>query len=279
MKTAIALGTFDGLHAGHRAVLEEIKGFNNIAVTFDIPPKAVLTGEAKLLILPEDRRQRLNSLGIDRVVMQRFADVKDISAEDYLMTLKNNYNPSRIVCGFNYRFGKGALGDTELLSRFCRQNSIELVVVPPIEINGKAISSTAIRNMISNGEIKGAVDCIYGGFKFSSPVLHGDARGRTLGFPTANQLYPQELVVPKLGVYLSQIEIDGKKYSAITNIGFRPTFKTNKIGCETYIKNFEGDIYGKTITTSFLRFIRPEQKFSSADELKKSVLNDIKLLD
>ncbi len=279
MKTAIALGTFDGLHAGHRAVLDKTQGFYGIAVTFEIPPKAVLTNNCQLLILPQDRKQRLKDLGIARVVMQDFEAVKNISALDYLELLKKEYNPSRIVCGFNYRFGKDAMGNTEMLSSFCKQNGIELVVVPQISENGDKISSTAIRKWVLGGEMQKATRAIYGGFKFTSPVLHGDARGRMLGFPTANQAYPEMLIKPCCGVYTSRVSIDGKQYDAITNIGYRPTFETEKTGCETYIKDFGGDIYGKAMTIELLKFIRAEQKFLSLEELKAAILNDIKCLN
>lgn len=279
MKTAIALGTFDGLHAGHRAVLNETKGFHSIAVTFKIPPKSVMSGKIQLLILPDDRKNRLEQLGIDRVVMQDFNSVKEIPANEYLENLKKNYNPSRIVCGFNYRFGKGAIGDTDLLAEFCGQNGIELIVVPPVKNDDGIISSTVIRGYIADGEIKKASDSICGGFKFTAPVLHGDARGRTIGFPTANQEYPEMLVVPKLGVYMSRVTVDGRCYNSITNVGVRPTYKTKSIGCETYIKEFNGNLYGKSITTELLCFIRPEQKFEGLKELKNAILNDIKLLD
>ncbi len=278
MKTAIALGTFDGLHTAHRKVLENTQGFYSIAVTFDIPPKATSSPRSQLLILPDDRVCRLKELGINEVVMQSFNGIKSIKAEDYLKKLKTAYNPARIVCGFNYRFGKGALGDTKLLDSFCRQNGIELIVVPPIKQNGDIVSSTAIRAQITNGEMAKASSAIYGGFKFAAPVLHGDARGRTLGFPTANQIYPELLVTPKLGVYISRVSIEGRRYSAITNVGFRPTFKTENITCETYIKDFSGDLYEKTLITELLSFVRPEQKFLSKDELKTAVLNDIRLL-
>lgn len=278
MKTAIALGTFDGLHAGHRAVLKETQNFHSIAVTFDIPPKAVLSGNPQLLILPDERKNRLMQLGINQVVMQDFNAVKNISAIDYLENLKRNYNPSRIVCGFNYRFGKDALGDVNLLESFCQQNGIELIVVPPVTADGHAVSSTAIRKMITEGQMSRAASSIYGGFSFNGVVNHGDARGRQMGFPTANQDYPDLLVTPKFGVYISRVKIDGKVYDAITNIGVRPTYKTEKTGCETYIKDFNGDIYGDDINVELLKFVRPEQKFLSLQELKKAITNDIKLL-
>lgn len=279
MKTAIVLGTFDGLHAGHRAVIEKAVGFFGIAVTFDIPPKSVLTGEPQLLILPEERAKRIKLLGINQVEMQSFNKVKDINANDYLCILKQKYNPSRIVCGFNYRFGYKAEGDTELLFDFCKKNGIEFICVPPVIKDGSVLSSTNIRNLIREGRMAEASSQIYGGFSFTAPVLHGDARGRLLGFPTANQAYPNDLVRLKHGVYISRITVDDKEYKAITNVGIRPTYKTDTVGCETFIKDFSNDIYGKEMKTELLRFVRAEKKFSSAEELKKSILNDVKQLD
>lgn len=279
MKTAIVLGTFDGLHAGHRAVIEKADGFYSVAVTFDIPPKSFFTGEPQLLMLPADRADRLKKLGIDKVDMQRFGEVKDVEAAEYLKHLKQKYNPQRIVCGFNYRFGKNAVGDTKLIADFCKANDIEFICVPQVAVDGAVVSSTGIRNLLKEGKILEAAPQIYGGFSFTAPILHGDARGRNLGFPTANQEYPKDLLKIKFGVYISRVEIEGKCYKAITNVGVRPTYKTEEIGCETYIKNFSLDVYGKLMKTELLQFIREEQKFNSIDELKRAILNDVKLLD
>ncbi len=279
METAIVLGTFDGLHAGHRAVIEKANGFYSVAVTFDIPPKSFFTGEPQLLILPHDRIERLKKLGIDKVDVQCFADVKDIDADTYLKLLKQKYHPKRIVCGFNYHFGKNAKGDTTLIAKFCNENDIEFICVPPVEEREVTISSTYIRKLIQDGNMSDAASMMYGGFSFTAPVLHGDARGRNLGFPTANQEYPKELLRIKFGVYISRVEIDGKCYKAITNVGIRPTYQTDDVGCETFIKDFSGDIYSKQMKTELLQFIRQEKKFSSVDELKNAILNDVKLLD
>lgn len=279
MKTAIVLGTFDGLHEGHRAVLEKAKGFFSIAVTFDIPPKSFFTKKQQLLMLPNDRVERLKRLGIDRVDIQKFADIKDIEATKYLELLKQKYNPQRIVCGFNYRFGKNATGDITLIDNFCRQNDIEFICVSQVRFKDETLSSTYIRNLIYKGNIAEANSHIYGGFSFVAPVIHGDARGRELGFPTANQEYPEQLLNLRFGVYLSRVYIDEKSYLAVTNIGIRPTYQTDTVGCETYIKDFSGDIYGKLMRTELLEFIREEQRFSSPEELKKAIINDVKRLD
>lgn len=279
MKTAIVLGTFDGLHAGHRAVIEKADGFYSVAVTFDIPPKSVQTGEPQLLMSHKDRIERLKKLGIDRVDTQKFEDVQDIDANSYLELLKEKYNPQRIVCGFNYRFGKGATGDTKLMADFCYKNNIEFLCVPAVADESGTISSTGIRSLLRDGKMSEAAGQIYGGFAFTAPVIHGDARGRTLGFPTANQEYPKDFVRIKFGVYISRVTIDGKQYDAITNVGIRPTFKTDMVGCETFIKDFCGDLYGSEMKTELVEFIRDEQKFSSIDELKNAILNDVKLLN
>lgn len=277
MKTAIAFGTFDGLHGGHRAVIAETLPYNSIAVTFRIPPKSVILNKPELLILPEEREKRLYDLGVKQVVMQDFNDVRNIDAEEYLESICKKYNPQKIVCGFNYRFGLGAKGDTVLLNDFCRQNGIEFCCVKPQLDGDTVISSTFIRECIKNGRVEKANSLLYGGFSFLAEVIHGDARGRTLGFPTANYLYPELLVQAKFGVYISRIIVDGKSYDAITNIGIRPTFKTDSVRCETYIKDFSGDIYGKTVKTELVKFVRSEQKFNSLEELKSAITNDVNL--
>lgn len=279
MKTAIALGTFDGLHRGHRAVIEKTLPFYSIAVTFRLPPKSVIGDNPELLILPDERISRLKALGVKEVVMQNFESVCDITATEYLDTLKQKYNPARIVCGFNYRFGSGAQGDTNLLADFCNKNGIEFCCVPPEFDEGQVISSTLIREHIKSGNVKKAAECMYGGFSFEAPVTHGDERGRTIGFPTANQHFPDMLVKPKFGVYISRVTIDGKIYNAITNVGLRPTFKTENIGCETFIKNFSGDLYEKNIKTELLSFVREERKFNSIDQLKNAIQDDVRQLD
>ncbi len=279
MKTAIALGTFDGVHKGHLSVIKAASGFNSIAYTFTIPPKAVSADKKELLMLPEYREQVLKSNGISRVVLNDFEDVRDISAEDFLKKLCMEYAPARIVCGFNYRFGRGALGNTELLRRFCSQKGIEFICCDKFEIDGSPVSSTDIRGLIKQGDIPAANALMAAPFGFEGEVLNGDKRGRTIGFPTINQKFPEMLVTPKFGVYSAEVLIDGVKFKGITNIGVRPTFKTEQVMCETYIKDFSGDIYGKKVTLRPLRFIRAEKEFSSLEELKAAIKTDIECIN
>lgn len=277
METAIVLGTFDGLHKGHRAVISKAEGFYTVAVTFDTPPKAFFTGTSELLMTPSDKIKGLKALGVSEVLTLDFSRVFDISYEDFFFMLKDKYSPSLIACGFNYRFGRGAAGDINSLSALCKKNGIEFKCAE--SVGGETpVSSSALRRMIAEGDIKVANEQIFGGFGFTSPVLHGDARGRSLGFPTINQKFPERIVKPKFGVYKSRVIINEKEYESITNIGIRPTFETDFVGCETFIKDFNADIYDVNVTLKLVDFIRKEEKFSTVEALRAAVMNDIRLI-
>ena len=271
MKTAVAFGTFDGIHAGHRAVLKHILPYNSIAVTFSSPPHS----ESSLLMSATDKLFALKEIGVKKVVSLDFSRVKNLSPKEFLDVIKNKYSPDIMCCGFNFRFGKNASGDTETIKEYCKQNNIECFVASPVTENGMAVSSTSIRNYIKQGDVEKANGMMFKSFSFTSPVCHGDARGRTLGFPTANQIYPENLVKPRFGVYETLVNIDGKDYRAISNIGIRPTFSTETVGAETFIIGFSGNVYGSKIKLTLVRFLRDEKKFSDIDELKKQIKDDL----
>jgi riboflavin kinase/FMN adenylyltransferase len=272
---AVALGTFDGLHSGHKAVLQNIlkNGYIPLALTFDLPPKT--NKKTNLLMLPEDKISGLNKLGIKAEIMD-FEKVKDISDVDFLSFIKNKFSPKIITTGYDFRFGKGATGDTSLLAEFCKTNNISYICTDAVTVDSIPVSSTRIRQLISSGEIKKANQMLGFSFSFSGEVNHGDERGRTIGFPTVNVAYPIELVTPKFGVYASLTEIDGKLYKSVTDIGVRPTFKTDYVISETNIMNFKGDLYEKTVRIHLVDFIREERKFSGINELKEAIFNDKK---
>lgn len=276
MKTALALGTFDGVHKGHRAVLELPPEYKKIAVVFPLPPKAALSGEPIALMTPEDKCRVLKSIGTDEVFMLDFGKVRNMPPYNFLEFLRDTFSPDYISCGFNYRFGKNASGDTALLSEFCKENGIAFKICEPVTADGETVSSTEIRAFLKNGEPEKANRLMTEPFSYTAPVIKGDERGRTLGFPTANQKYPEVLIPVRFGVYKSSAVINGKAYSAITDIGVRPTFKTEYIISETFIKDFSADIYGREMTVSLLGFIRGEIKFSSAEELVAQIKKDIR---
>ena len=275
MKNAVALGTFDGLHKGHLAVLNIMDGYKKIALTFENPPKSVIRGQFDLLMSPKLKARRLLSMGIEPVFL-KFSEISDVSALDFLNMVKQDYSPDLISCGFNYRFGKGGKGDLNLLKSFCDKSGITLKIAEPVKFDGEIVSSTRIRDLLKDGETEKANRLLSEPFTFQSEVIKGDGRGKTLGFPTINQVYPKELVKIKSGVYKSKITVDGKVFDSITNLGRRPTFPLDYIISETYILNFSGNLYGKSPQISLLRFLRNEIKFSSAEELKTRIENDIK---
>lgn len=276
MKRAIALGTFDGVHKGHRAVLNLPDDMQKTAVIFALPPKALLSGAPRSIMTAKDKCAALKKIGIDEIFTLDFDRVKDMPPEDFLVFLKEKFSPALISCGFNYHYGKNAAGNTQMLGDFCKRNGIEFNCHGAVSEAGEPVSSTRIREYLKNGEIEAANALLTFPFSFTAEVISGDRRGRTIGFPTVNQRYPSELIPIKFGVYKTKIILDGAEYRGITNIGIRPTFKTDYIISETYIIGFSGDLYGKSVTVEPLRFVRGEVKFSSVEELKRQIQNDIK---
>lgn len=275
MKNAIALGTFDGIHKGHKAVLSLPQEYNKTAVVFVTPPKSAKENSPCAIMTAKDKIEAIKAFGIDEVYPLEFLAVRDISAEKFLFFLKEKFSPDFISCGYNYHFGKNALGNTELLAEFCKENNIELSVKEAVKLNGEPISSTKIREYLKNGEIEKANELLENPFSFSAEVISGDERGRTLGFPTINQKYPTELVPLKFGVYKSKVLIGGEVFEGITNIGIRPTFSVDYILSETHILGFCGNLYGREIRITPYKFLRGEIKFSSIEELKNQISIDI----
>lgn len=268
-KYAIALGMFDGVHIAHKAVLEGAVNspYKSVAVTFSsIPFKS-----GGSIMTTADKEEKLRSCGVDEVLFLDFFEVKDLSPEKFLAFLSEKYDIAKICCGFNYRFGKKAAGDTAFLEDWCAARGVELFECPEVVRDGKTVSSTYIKSLIAEGEAERARELLGEEFYFTAEVIHGDQRGRTMGFPTTNQLYPESIVKPKCGVYQTVVEIDGKCYDGVTNIGVRPTFITEYISAETYILGFSGDCYGKSVKTRLVKYLRGEKKFSSKEELAAAI--------
>jgi riboflavin kinase/FMN adenylyltransferase len=281
--TAVALGFFDGLHKGHRNVItlaakERANGLLPVCFTFAQSPKSVLTGLSPCaLMTEEDKTNALQSLGIEHIYEPDFTKIKDICAEDFFKNiLLDTLKAKKLFCGFNYRFGKNGEGDVSLLERLCRENAIELTVVPPEKVDGQVVSSTLIRNLILDGNIKLANQMMCSRFGFSSIIEHGKRLGRTLGTPTINQPLLQGLAVPKFGVYASVVTLEnGKSYCGVSNVGIKPTVGGTVPLCETWMPEYsEGEIYGQTADVRLIEFIRPEKKFASIDEMKNAIIDN-----
>lgn len=273
----VALGTFDGLHKGHLAVLSTALKFSDltpVAVTFSEPPKRSTDESVGMLMTTADKNAQLQKMGF-KVKELNYAEVKNLTAEQHLDALFNEFDIKAAVCGFDHRFGKNALGNAATLTAYCHSHGAEAVICPALSVSGQEVSSSFIRELLAMGNI-GLANLLLGRrFSFESVVCHGEQRGRTLGFPTINQQLDAQLVVPKFGVYATVVTVDGKQYAGVTNIGIKPTFKLEKPQSETYICDFSGDAYGKLVKIELLKFLREEKQFETVDMLKEAISNDV----
>ena len=178
-KTAIALGTFDGVHIGHLSVINAavLSGYNSVAVAFPVPPRCTLSGNTELLTTPFEKNEILRAARVDRVHFLDFESIQNIEPEDFLLFLKSTFNPALISCGFNYRFGKGGKGDCELLGRLCEENGIELCVIPPVQIDGATVSSTEIRGALAKGDTLRAALYLGRPYSITASIVGGQQLG------------------------------------------------------------------------------------------------------
>lgn len=277
-KTALALGMFDGIHVGHKVVLQNAinSGLFPIAVTFFDTHK----NQSNLLMSPQKKKDTLLGMGFKQVVMMNYDAVRSWLPLPYLSSLRINFDPQIICCGENFRFGINACGDVDMLVNYCRSHEIEALVSRDVkDENGELITSTSIRKMVADGRIEEANKLMINDFSYTQTVLRGDGVGHVLGFPTINQELPAELVVPKFGVYAAKVSVNDKVYDAVTNIGVRPTRPSDKPICETHIIGFEGDIYDNAVTVRLKKYLREEQKFSDEEQLAEAIRNDIKTVE
>ena len=271
---AIALGMFDGVHIGHRAVLQSAidSGYKSLAVTFDSLPFK----NGGILMTPQIKEESLKAFGIDEVIFLNFEEVKDLAPLEFLEKLCHKYSVAKIVCGFNYRFGRKAEGTTQFLREYCKERGIIFDEIPPVTQCDMPVSSTLIKELLNKGKAEEAEKLLTIPFYFKSVVGKGDHRGRTIEFPTANQRYPENYVALKKGVYQTVVTIDGEEYDGVTNIGIRPTYPTDYITAETYILNYSGDCYGKEMKTMIIKFLREEKKFNGLQELKNAIGENVR---
>lgn len=272
-KSCVALGFFDGIHAAHQAVINSaFEGCGEKIVLSIGGSGKTLSGA--LLTARETERQ-LERLGAEIFLTPSFESVKDMSGERFVAEiLHEKLHAVRVACGFNYRFGAGAACGAEDLRALCGKYGIECCIVPPVEMDGEPVSSTAIRTALVQGDIIRANSLLGRRYGYTLPVVDGQHLGRRLGTPTINQGIPQGLIAPKFGVYASISRADGVWYSSVTNIGVRPTVGSDAPLSETWLSGFSGDLYGQQVRVELVDFIRPEQKFDSLDLLREHIRRD-----
>lgn len=267
--SAMLLGGFDGLHLGHRRLLSCAKQSG-----LPVGVMTIIGGKAQENIFTFAEREIIfRENGVDFVFELPFSEIKDLSAEEFLQKLTTEFSPKLFVCGEDFCFGAGALGTPETLKR---AGQVCVEVLPLMQMYGEKISSRAIKGLLCEGEIPKANALLGENFFLVGEVVKDRQVGRTLGFPTANVLYPKEKFPLKQGVYETRVCLDGKLYKCITNYGARPTFDNAQVLTETYLDGFNGDLYGKTLKIEFVRYLRPVTKFSSVDELKTQLELDIR---
>lgn len=282
-KTAVALGYFDGLHLGHIGVINAAlmqRGLKTAVFTFNCDTTLPKFHNPEDIISFANKRELLQRIGVEYLYAPDFADVCGLSAEEFVRDiLIGHLNAGFACCGTNFRFGKNGSGTPELLSEIGAKYGMAAMTVPDVcDENGEMISSTHIRELIRSGNVEEANKLLGYELWYRLPVVRGNAIGRTLDFPTINQIIPPTNIVPRFGVYSSFAEVDGRHYRAVTNIGVKPTVENRRDGSgavmETHIIGFDGDLYGRHIAVSLCRFIRDERKFADLDELKRQIAAD-----
>lgn len=280
-KTIYALGFFDGVHLGHQALLQaclqlaKTHGCKAGVVTFTSHPDTLVSGNTPGLINTiADRERLLRTYGMDTVILLPFDREVMTTHWSSFLTQLTAHDAAGFVCGSDFRFGAGGSGTAKKLATFCEKRQLPYAIVPQQLLGDIRVSSTHIRGLLEQGDLEEATRFLGHPHVLSGTVVPGRHLGRTLGIPTANLLLPEDLVIPKLGVYACNAHVDGHNYVAVTNIGSRPTVGGHQVRAESWLLDFEGDLYGKTLVLVFHKFLRPEQKFPTLDALQEQIRLD-----
>lgn len=284
-KRVVALGFFDGVHIGHGELLKRTKERGDelslvpSVLTYSEHPSTVLGKETVGLINTTEERCRImrELYGIDDITVKKFTkEYASLPCEEFVdKILLEELSAGYVVAGYDFRFGKGGTGDAETLCKLCKERSIGCDIIDKVEVGGEAVSSSRIRTHITAGDMEGAAALLGHYHRVESEIVHGASLGTKIGFPTINQLLSDKLCIPKYGVYATFVEIDGKRFAGVTNIGVRPTVSEGEMPrVETHIIDFNEDVYGKTAKVELVKFIREEEKFSSPKELISQILRD-----
>ena len=280
----LAIGVFDGVHRGHQELMRRLRVFAQqqgalaVAATFDPLPIQVLAPGAPPSALSDadDRAGLLADAGADVVVLFRsepsfFA----LSAAEFVARLRGAGDVRRIVVGQDFRFGHEREGDVTLLATLGGERGIDVEVVPPVEIGGEVVSSTRIRNLLLAGDVRDAATLLGRAYGVRGRIVHGDKRGRALGYPTINVATPRERLLPRDGIYATWVELGSSRHMGATSLGVRPTFGGGERVLESFILDLSGDLYGEDVRVAFVERLRDELRFESADALVDQIAQDV----
>ena len=284
VKTAVAIGYFDGFHLGHMTVLRtalaeaEAYSLQPALLSFDMSALRAAGKGGADLFPPQRKQQWAEDLGFCHYIEASFGDICDMSAEEFVENVLTHrcLGAAVVVCGDDFRFGKGRSGDVKTLQRLCGPHGIRVIAAASFALDGEAVSTTRIKKLVEAGDMPAVAKLLGRSYDIYGEVIHGNSMGHRMGFPTANVALPQNTVLPRRGVYLSQTYVDGCWHRSITNIGTRPTVTEDlQPVSETHIVDYTGDLYGRHVQVRLLRFLRPEQKFESAEQLQETVLQNV----
>ncbi len=276
-----SLGFFDGVHRGHQALLSQCvqlaheRKLSAAAITFETHPQAAFTTEyPRCLSTLADRKTLLGRFGMEKIVV--LPVTKEVMSTDWRRFLENLLaeGAAGFVCGDDFRFGHRGQGDARRLEDWCAERGLPCVIVPEQTLEGVRISSSHIRSLLEAGNLDEAEKFLGHRHSFTARVVTGQGLGRTIGVPTANLSIEEPVILPKTGVYACLAHVGAACYPAVTNIGTRPTVDGQGITVEPWLLDFSGDLYGRTITLEFVKFLRPEKKFDSLEALKAEILHN-----
>lgn len=283
-KTALAMGKFDGIHLGHKKLLNMIldqrqDGLKATVFTFEPSPEEFFVGHTvRQLFTREEKRRAFEKMGVDILVeFPLTADTAATPPEDFVRTiLSEDLNAGYIAAGTDVSFGDKGRGDQYLLRNMSKELGFELHLIDKVMLDGQEVSSTRVRNVIADGDMPMAKRLLGDNYSVSGIVEHGAHLGTTIGVPTVNVLPPDNKLLPPFGVYKSTVVIGDRSFAGMTNIGRKPTVSdSGRVGVETYIYDFNEDVYGKFIEVKLLKFMRPEMKFDGVEQLKAQIHTDI----
>lgn len=280
-KTIYALGFFDGVHLGHQALLRKCRELAKLhqysagALTFIGHPDTLVLGQTpKFLTTEKERKALLLQYNMDTVAQLPFTkELMEKPWQDFLQDLMQQ-GAAGFVCGYDFRFGYKGEGTAQKLEAYCQSHGLPCAIVEAQIIDGLRISSTYIRQLLENGQVETANAFLGHRYAITGTVVTGRGLGHTIGIPTANILLQPEMVQPKTGVYACSVQIDGKTYAAVTNIGSRPTVGGHQLRLESWVLNFDGDLYGKELTVRFHSYLRSEEKFPTLEDLQAQIQKD-----
>ncbi len=281
----LTVGVFDGVHRGHQQIIHSLtsaahrSGEPAVVVTFWPHPASVLSGrELRCLTVPDERAELLSALGVDLVATLTFdSSLANTSAEDFVRRLRDALDFRHMMIGYDFALGKGREGNAARLAEIGRQLDFQVEVIPAVSDESGVISSTEIRKLVATGQVGDAAGLLGRPYGLHGPVVHGDSRGKGLGFPTANIGLPDGKILPANGVYACRAVVDGRSLVAAVNVGVRPQFHADSSApsVEAYLLDFDGDLYGKDLGLEFVTRLRSEARFESVEGLIQQMHRDV----